>query len=223
MHPAIVLVHGAFAESASWDAVITSLLEAATVLAAANPLRGLAAGAGQITGLVYLGDFVPASGENRFTLTGLYPGSTLEDRQKDVSPSDGTTDLSITQDRFHAQSPADLPVRQAALRAAGLAWAAAEQADGCDQGVPGGPVSWPQPGRHLQGGAQPAGRAVDGLGGRLIGRAAQQGLYLACALVQAGGDPQLQLRVERAVAGRAVRGGAHLSVRAVHRASTGLG
>ena len=41
-HPTIVLVHGAFAESASWDRVIGPLLSAGhPVIAAANPLRGL--------------------------------------------------------------------------------------------------------------------------------------------------------------------------------------
>jgi len=40
----IVLVHGAFAESASWDGVIDPLTaEGNRVVAAANPLRGLAA------------------------------------------------------------------------------------------------------------------------------------------------------------------------------------
>ena len=43
MKPTIVLVHGAFAESSSWDAVIDPLLDAGhPVIAAANPLRGLA-------------------------------------------------------------------------------------------------------------------------------------------------------------------------------------
>ena len=38
----IVLVHGAFAESSSWDAVVTKLLaQGYRVVAAANPLRGL--------------------------------------------------------------------------------------------------------------------------------------------------------------------------------------
>ena len=46
MKPTIVLVHGAFAESSSWDAVIDPLLDAGhPVIAAANPLRGLAAAA----------------------------------------------------------------------------------------------------------------------------------------------------------------------------------
>ena len=46
MKPTIVLVHGAFAESSSWDGVIDPLLDAGhPVIAAANPLRGLAADA----------------------------------------------------------------------------------------------------------------------------------------------------------------------------------
>jgi pimeloyl-ACP methyl ester carboxylesterase len=53
MLPTIVLVHGAFAESASWDGVIDPLVaEGHRVVAAANPLRGLAADAAAISDLV---------------------------------------------------------------------------------------------------------------------------------------------------------------------------
>jgi pimeloyl-ACP methyl ester carboxylesterase len=53
MEPTIVLVHGAFAESASWDGVIDPLLEAGhPVIAAANPLRDLAADAASVGDLV---------------------------------------------------------------------------------------------------------------------------------------------------------------------------
>jgi pimeloyl-ACP methyl ester carboxylesterase len=46
MRPTIVLVHGAFAESASWDPVIDRLLNAGhPVTAVANPLRGVASDA----------------------------------------------------------------------------------------------------------------------------------------------------------------------------------
>lgn len=46
MQPTIVLVHGAFAESSSWDGVIDRLSDAGhPVIAAANPLRGLASDA----------------------------------------------------------------------------------------------------------------------------------------------------------------------------------
>jgi pimeloyl-ACP methyl ester carboxylesterase len=53
MQPTIVLVHGAFAESASWDGVIDPLVaEGHRVVAAANPLRGLAADAAAVSDLV---------------------------------------------------------------------------------------------------------------------------------------------------------------------------
>ena len=53
MRTTIVLVHGAFAESESWDGVIEPLVaEGHRVVAAANPLRGLAADAAAVTDLV---------------------------------------------------------------------------------------------------------------------------------------------------------------------------
>jgi pimeloyl-ACP methyl ester carboxylesterase len=53
MKPTIVLVHGAFAESASWDRVIDSLLAAdLPVVAAANPLRGIASDAAAVGDVV---------------------------------------------------------------------------------------------------------------------------------------------------------------------------
>ncbi len=53
MKPTIVLVHGAFAESASWDGVIDPLLEAGhPVIAAANPLRDLAGDAASVGDVV---------------------------------------------------------------------------------------------------------------------------------------------------------------------------
>jgi pimeloyl-ACP methyl ester carboxylesterase len=152
MPPTIVLVHGAFAESASWDRVLDPLLGAGhRVMAAANPLRGLAADAtavsdlvrtlegpvvlvghsyggavitnvdadaGAIAGLVYVAGFAPAPGESAITLTGLFPGSTLEAALRPVSLSDGTTDLLISQEHFHAQFAADVPTPVAARMAA---------------------------------------------------------------------------------------------------------
>lgn len=51
--PVIVLVHGAFAESASWDPVIARLeKDGYTVIAAANPLRGVARDAAAVSGVV---------------------------------------------------------------------------------------------------------------------------------------------------------------------------
>jgi pimeloyl-ACP methyl ester carboxylesterase len=49
----IVLVHGAFAESSSWDGVIDPLVaDGHKVIAAANPLRGLASDAAAISDMV---------------------------------------------------------------------------------------------------------------------------------------------------------------------------
>jgi pimeloyl-ACP methyl ester carboxylesterase len=152
MQPTIVLVHGAFAESASWDGVIDPLVSAGhPVIAAANPLRGVAADAaavsdlvrtidgpvvlvahsyggavisnvaadaGDIVGLVYVAAFAPEPGESAFTLADMFPGSTLGDALQPVPRSDGTTDLSISRERFHDQFCADVPPAQAALMAA---------------------------------------------------------------------------------------------------------
>ena len=152
MESTIVLVHGAFAESASWKGVIDPLVAAGhRVIAAANPLRGLAAdaeavsdlvrtiegpvvlvghsyggavitnvdaGAGDLVGLVYVAGFAPARGESCFTLAGMFPGSTLGDTLEPVTRSDGTTDLTIAQDRFRAQFAADVPATDAARMAA---------------------------------------------------------------------------------------------------------
>src|SRR3954452_14293171 len=53
MRCTIVLVHGAFAESSSWDGVIDPLVaEGHSVVAAANPLRGLASDAQSVSDLV---------------------------------------------------------------------------------------------------------------------------------------------------------------------------
>ncbi|MET7403877.1 alpha/beta hydrolase [Dactylosporangium sp. NPDC005572] len=51
--PVIVLVHGAFAESASWNGVISRLTERGlTAIAVANPLRGLDGDAGYVRDVV---------------------------------------------------------------------------------------------------------------------------------------------------------------------------
>jgi pimeloyl-ACP methyl ester carboxylesterase len=143
MSPTVVLVHGAFAESSSWDGVIDPLQEAGlAVVAAANPLRGLAADASAVSdlvrsidgdillvghsyggsvitnveidpdrlvGLVYVGGFAPAPGESCFDLSAKFPGSTLGQVLQPVTRGDGTTDLTIQPDRFHAQFAADIP------------------------------------------------------------------------------------------------------------------
>ena len=53
MQPTIVLVHGAFAESASWDPVIDQLLDSGhPVIAAPNPLRSVAGDAAAVADVV---------------------------------------------------------------------------------------------------------------------------------------------------------------------------
>jgi pimeloyl-ACP methyl ester carboxylesterase len=143
MKPTVILVHGAFAESASWDHVIDPLRGAGhPVIAAANPLRSLAGdaaavsdvvrtvegpvllvahsyggmvisnvdpAAGEIVGLVYVAAFAPEAGEDAIGLSEKFPGSTLGAALRPTPRGDGTTDLTIAQDRFHQQFCADVP------------------------------------------------------------------------------------------------------------------
>jgi pimeloyl-ACP methyl ester carboxylesterase len=152
MRPTIVLVHGAFAESSSWDQVIDRLQqEGHRAVAVGNPLRGLAsdaetvtdhvraiegpvvlvahsyggavmtnvsADAGDIVGLVYVAAFAPLPGESCFELSAVFPGSTLGDALEAIPRTDGTTELRIVPERFHAQFCADVPVARAAIMAA---------------------------------------------------------------------------------------------------------
>jgi pimeloyl-ACP methyl ester carboxylesterase len=151
MKPTIVLVHGAFAESSSWNRVIDPLVAAGhRVIAAANPLRGLATDAsavsdvirgidgpivlvghsyggavitnvdgdaGDIAALVYVAAFAPEPGETAFSLSTMFPGSTLGDALEPTPRADGTTDLRIAESKFHAQFCADVPAPEAARMA----------------------------------------------------------------------------------------------------------
>ena len=129
----------------------TPLIEAGhPVIAAANPLRGLASDAagvsdlvrtidgpvvlvghsyggavitnvdpdaGQIVALVYVAAFAPKEGESAFQLSEMFPGSTLGSALRPVPRADGTTDLSITPERFHDQFAADVPEERTARMA----------------------------------------------------------------------------------------------------------
>jgi pimeloyl-ACP methyl ester carboxylesterase len=146
MPPTIILVHGAFADSSSWNDVVEPLQDAGhPVIAVANPLRSVAADAaavtdvvrsidgpvvlvghsyggavisnvaadaGEITGLVFIAAFAPDYGENANTLATKFEGSTLPQALRPVPRSDGTTDLYIRNEAFHAQFAADLPKEQ---------------------------------------------------------------------------------------------------------------
>jgi pimeloyl-ACP methyl ester carboxylesterase len=74
--------------------------------------------AGEIVGLVYVAAFAPLPGDSCFELSAVFPGSTLGDALEAVPRSDGTTDLTILQERFHEQFAADVPAPQAARMAA---------------------------------------------------------------------------------------------------------
>ncbi len=149
MKPTIVLVHGAFAESASWDGVIKLLLaDGFPAVAAANPLRSVsgdadyvravlsgiqgdivlvghsyggmvisnaAVGNPAVKALVYVGAFAPDAGESAIELSGKFPGSSLGDTLKPVKLADGSTDLSIQQDKYHHQFAADSAAEDAAV------------------------------------------------------------------------------------------------------------
>ena len=149
----IVLVHGAFADSSSWNDVMSTLLTLGyPVVAAANPLRGVTSDAAyiastlkSITGsivlvghsyggsvisnaamgnpnvkaLVFVAGYAPDAGESAADLSGRFPGGTLGPTLALPVPlPDGTNDLYIQQEKFHAQFCADVPEPQAARMAA---------------------------------------------------------------------------------------------------------
>jgi pimeloyl-ACP methyl ester carboxylesterase len=150
--PTIVLVHGAFAESSSWNGVLTQLIpKGYPTIAVANPLRGVKSDADYVASvlqgiegpivlvghsyggavitnavnnnenvkaLVYVASFAPDTGETAVQLSGRYPGSTLAPTlAPPVELPDGSKDLYIQQDKFHAQFAADVPANDAQLMA----------------------------------------------------------------------------------------------------------
>lgn len=154
--PTVLLVHGAFAESASWNGVIADLqARGRRVVAVANPLRGLqhdaaylrsvidgfpgpvviaghsyggsvmseaAAGAANVTALVYVASFNLEPGESTAQLAAKYPGGelgpALEPAPFSLPNGAGGTDLYINPSRFHDVFAADVPADVARLMAA---------------------------------------------------------------------------------------------------------
>ncbi|MEO3811003.1 alpha/beta hydrolase [Sphaerisporangium sp. B11E5] len=150
--PAVVLVHGAFAESGGWGPVAQRLLvRGHRVIAAANPLRSVAydaaqvralvdsiegrvvlvghsyggmviskaaAGATNVTSLVYVAGFAPEEGDSAVTLSGKYPGSTLAETLRPVVLPDGNQDMYVAQELYRQQFAADVPEETTRIMAA---------------------------------------------------------------------------------------------------------
>jgi len=71
-----------------------------------------------VRGLVYVAGFAPETGESSFSLSALYPGSTLGDALAPVALPGGGQDLYIQPALFHQQFAADVSDSAAALMAA---------------------------------------------------------------------------------------------------------
>ena len=142
MKPTIVLVHGAYAESSSWNDVIGPLrADGHRVVAWAAPLRGLAsdaagltdlvrsiegpvvlaghsyggaligavpAGAGDVTGLVFIAGFALDTGQSCADASSLVPGGTLGETLQRVPQTGGEMDTYIDQGKYHQQFAADV-------------------------------------------------------------------------------------------------------------------
>jgi pimeloyl-ACP methyl ester carboxylesterase len=78
-------------------------------------INGAANGNEQVKALVFVSAFAPEPGESAADLSGKFPGGTLGPTLAPPVPlPDGSNDLYIQPDKFHAQFCADLPESQAA-------------------------------------------------------------------------------------------------------------
>ncbi len=81
-------------------------------------ITNAAAGNPAVTDLIYVAAFAPDQGETALELSNRFPGSTLGDALAPPVPlGDGTTDLFIRQDAYHAPFAADVPAEKAAVSA----------------------------------------------------------------------------------------------------------
>jgi pimeloyl-ACP methyl ester carboxylesterase len=82
-------------------------------------ISGAATGEPNVKALVYVAAFVPDQGETALALSSKFPGGTLGDALAEPVPTpDGSKDLYIQPDKFHAQFAADVNASAAALMAA---------------------------------------------------------------------------------------------------------
>lgn len=77
-----------------------------------------AEGNAKVKALVYVAAFIPEVGESAFSLSTLYPGSTLGEALQPVPLPDGDVDLTIVPEKFHTQFAADVPPELTAVMAA---------------------------------------------------------------------------------------------------------
>jgi pimeloyl-ACP methyl ester carboxylesterase len=83
-------------------------------------ITSAANGRDNVKTLVYVAAFAPDEGEAAADLAGKFPGGTLgQALAAPVKLADGSTDLSIDQEKFHDQFAHDVGVDNAALMAAG--------------------------------------------------------------------------------------------------------
>jgi len=84
-----------------------------------NVITEAANGHPNVKALVYVSAFAPDTGETVAELANKFPGSTLgEALAPPAELADGSKDLYVLQNKFHAQFAADVPAAQAALMAA---------------------------------------------------------------------------------------------------------
>jgi pimeloyl-ACP methyl ester carboxylesterase len=112
--PSIVLVHGAWADSGSWDGV-TQRLQADGFTVYAEP--NAATGDPQVKALVYVDAFAPAQGQSLAHLLAAYPGSCAVPANLNVVPfpgaPSGAGDAYIKQSVYPSCMANDLPAKEA--------------------------------------------------------------------------------------------------------------
>jgi pimeloyl-ACP methyl ester carboxylesterase len=125
-NPTIVLVHGAFGDASSWRPVYDLLDgDGYTVIAAANPLRGVASDASHLEAIidrndgpvVYVAALVPDEGESVGELQERFPSLAMGPILQQTELPDGGVDLSVNPERFHDVFSADVDEADAAFMA----------------------------------------------------------------------------------------------------------